>query len=325
MSPLPPLPLQPELKEKVWGGSALFALLGLPPTAQPIGEAWLIFENLLVIDGPWAGCTLAALTESHPEAMLGAALARSQHRGAPRFPLLAKLIEAREWLSVQVHPDDIYAREREGEPYGKAEAWYILRAEPGAQIIHGVREPIARESLITLAQSGALHEKLAAVSVHAGDVILNLPGTIHALGPGIVLYEIQQSSDLTYRLYDWGRPASTGRALHLRQSADVSVLEPLTTHILRPIPLAQGENEGEQLVHTPYFTTERWVLRHTQVRDTQQRSPHLLTALRGAGRVVNEHGEALLTTQASVVVPAAPQRYTIEPSEAPLEVLVSYC
>jgi len=322
---LPPLRLRPELKEKVWGGSALFSLLGLPPAEQKLGEAWMIFESLPVLDAAWAGQTLASLTAAHPETMLGEALARSRHDGVPRFPLLAKLIEAREWLSVQVHPDDAYARAREHVPYGKAEAWYIIRADADARIIHGVREPLTREQLVAMARDGTLQAKLEAVPVRAGDVVLNLPGTIHALGPGIVLYEIQQSSDLTYRLYDWGRPSSAGRALHLEQSAEVSTLEPLETHILQPERISRNGMLGERLVQTAYFTTERWVLEGALVHDTEARSPHLLTASRGAGRVVSAHGETALTPQASVVVPAACREYVLEPTEAPLEVLLSYC
>lgn len=308
-----PLQLQPELKDKVWGGHALEAMLGLARSARKVGEAWLVFEDLRVANGDWAGRTLADLTKSYPDLMLGAQREASIINGVPRFPLLAKFLDPSEWLSVQVHPDDAYARAREQMPYGKCEAWYVVRAESGARIIHGLSQKISRERLIETAKSGEIKGLMDYVELHQDEAVINMPGIIHALGPGLVIYEIQQSSDITYRLYDWDRPPSAGRELHLEQSGDVSDYQPIDQHRIRPLTL-QGNGATRTLFAAcRYFAAEKIDVRSSYHTDTHGASPHLLTVLHGAGAVTTNGASAELGIGQSVVIPAQAGSYSIEP------------
>ncbi|MCS6772893.1 MAG: class I mannose-6-phosphate isomerase [Thermoflexales bacterium] len=322
---LAPFSLQPDLKEKVWGGARIEPLLGLPQTHRRIGEAWLVHESLVVMDGMCAGRTLAEVTRQHAQALLGAQHERSLVNGQPRFPLLVKLLDPQEWLSVQVHPDDAYARAHEDVPYGKCEAWYVLHADSGAQIIHGVARPVDREALVELARSGALRDYLAHVPIQTGDVVVNLPGTIHALGKGALIYEIQQSSDITYRLYDWDRPAEAGRALHLEQSAAVARCEPNEWHTQHPEAIPLGDNARTPLVATEYFAAEHWDLRAPTLLDTGGRSPHLITVISGSGMLHSAAGDLALSPAASVVVPASVGVYQVQPKAQPLVMLLGMC
>jgi mannose-6-phosphate isomerase len=308
-----PLILQPVLKEKVWGGSDIYPILGLE--GQPnekIGEAWVIYDGNKIENGPLSGRTLADLVREDPGAVLGRELT---NRGLTEFPLLAKYLDARENLSVQDHPDDGYAREREHVPYGKAEFWYILKADPGSEIIHGVKRPISRDELQHELEDGNI-EALEGVHVEPGDVVLNMPGTIHALGGGIVLYELQQSSDVTYRLYDWGREKGpNARELHLDQGLDVATLEPMESHTITPIEEESGDVSIKVLCACRYFAAELLDLqpgarhqRTLQKFDAWTIISGNLTFEAGGETVAARHGQSLL-------VPAAAGRYSVTASD----------
>ena len=222
--------LEPQFKPRVWGGRRLAERFGLE-TDEPIGEAWVVFDENKVASGPYAGRVLAEVLPELGETFLGRAVVE---RYGYRLPLLVKFLDTADWLSVQVHPDDAYARAHEAESgwLGKAEAWVVLEAEPGAQIVYGVKRPVTRKELRAAALDGSILELLNFAPVRAGDVIYVPPGTIHALGPGLLVLEVQQRSDLTYRLYDYGR----GRALHLDRALDVARLEPTPPQTARLEP-----------------------------------------------------------------------------------------
>ena len=188
--------------------------------------------------------------------------------------ILAKFIFTSDRLSVQVHPSDAQAARLEGSP-GKSEMWHILRAQPGARIALGLREPVSRERLREAARSGEIEQLLEWVEVQAGETYFIHPGTIHTIGPGVTLCEIQQYSDLTYRLYDYGRP----RPLHLEKAIEVANLEP---HPGRSTPVWLGEGR-RLLASCPYFTVERWDL--ASAIDYQLDSQHgqVLMVLEGRG------------------------------------------
>ncbi|WP_415831112.1 type I phosphomannose isomerase catalytic subunit, partial [Deinococcus frigens] len=210
-----PLPLESRLVERVWGGTRL--LPAGSDDGRKIGEAWVVGEDNHVSDGPQAGQTLAELAKQFPKELLGS------RATSGRFPLLIKLLDCAEWLSVQVHPDDAQARALEGEGFlGKTEAWQVLDADTGAQIIAGIRDGTPQDTLSTAIVAGKVMDHVAYTPVHAGDTFMIPAGTVHALGPGVFLYEVQQTSDLTYRIYDWDRPAAAGRALHLEKSGQVA-------------------------------------------------------------------------------------------------------
>ena len=223
MTEMYPLVMQPSFRSgqsTPWGGSALKEKYGKNTPEEITGESLEISalpgHESTVVNGACRGKNLEEVF-----ALWGDRLTGTKEKD---FPLMLKLLDARQCLSVQVHPDDRYARSHEGKA-GKSEAWYILDAEPGARLVYGI-EPDGEE-LRTIVENGELEKHLHWVEVHPGDVFYIPSGTIHALGPGIQCYEIQQSSDVTYRFWDWNRTGKDGRPreLHLKQALDVSRTE----------------------------------------------------------------------------------------------------
>lgn len=318
-----PLKFAPRSLEKVWGGYKLAQMYqqGLPVDRR-IGEVWVVWDQLVVDNGPQRGRKLADLVRDHPLPILGARLA-----GGPAvFPLLVKLIDARDTLSVQVHPGDGYAQMHEGEPYGKAEAWYIVEAEPDARLIHGLNTSLTRSGAQRAIETGTLRDMLDYVDVATEDVIMNAPGTIHALGKGILLYEIQQSSDLTYRLYDWDRH-DPDRPLHIEKSLDVADLEPLTTHQTSPVVLQEPGGSRTFLAACRHFVAE---LLRVQVQTVERPSGdcfRLLTVLQGSGRLrygTSPMSEVPLSSGDSVLVPAGIREYQVQAEEHPFVAVNAY-
>lgn len=218
MTQLYPFFFQPLFKEVVWGGQRLRTLLDKPIDPQrAIGESWELVDlpqdQSVVTNGPLAGRTLGDLREQYGAALMGSARLLDG-----RFPVLVKYIDAHQTLSVQVHPDEVVAKELGGRP--KSECWYILSATPGAKLYVGLKEHVTRAQLLEALATNTVETLLHHRPVHAGDFVPIPSGTVHAIGEGIVLLEIQQASDTTYRLYDWGRVGLDGkpRALHLDQS-----------------------------------------------------------------------------------------------------------
>ncbi|WP_229782313.1 type I phosphomannose isomerase catalytic subunit [Deinococcus daejeonensis] len=208
------LPLAPRYHARVWGGDRLAPPVG----GTPIGEAWIADGRSVVTDGPLAGQTVEGLMRAHPQDLLG-------RDGQPDagFPLLIKLLDCRDWLSVQVHPNDAQARAMVGPgERGKTEAWHFLHVEPGAELLAGVTPGTTPEALAGAIRHGGILDVSERARPEVGDTLFIPAGTLHALGPGLLLYEVQQASDTTYRVYDWDRPASAGRALHLEESVAVT-------------------------------------------------------------------------------------------------------
>ena len=233
---------------RVWGGNVISGHLG-GNAVEPIGELWLAYDESPVLTGSHAGETVAAALTELGEAFLGPV---PFERYGLELPLLVKFLDTSGWLSVQVHPDDAYAHEVERASgfHGKTEAWVIL--EGTGELVYGVNSTLAKATLRAAALDGSIDALLSHVNARAGDVVYVPAGTIHALGPGLVLYEVQQRSDLTYRLYDYGRP----RELHLDRALDVSTLRPT------PVPrLAEVDVAGRTvLLAAPAFLLARYAL-----------------------------------------------------------------
>lgn len=247
---LSPLRLLPVGRERPWASPRLARRLGL--NGHNLGEAWLLGEASLVA-APRRERSLAEVVTRYGIAAIGAAMAS---RFGERLPIYIKLIEAADWLSLQVHPDDATARRLTGDPtaFGKSELWCVLDAAPNACIAYGLRQMLPREGFATAARSGALAAAMQYWRVGRGDVVLVPAGTIHALGPGILSFEVQQPSTLTYRIDDFGR----GRELHLDQAAVAACLEPA------PLQLGRSNLGGAAALHlaaTPWFAVTRRVLR----------------------------------------------------------------
>jgi mannose-6-phosphate isomerase len=300
LSKLYPLQLIPTLHVKVWGGRKLATVLGKTlPTPEPYGEAWELHDSSTIANGVYAGWTLAELIAEQGTAIIGAGF-----DPAEGMPLLIKLLDAADWLSVQVHPNDEQAKILEGDPRGKTEAWLILAADPGAKLVIGVQPGTARASMVHAIQTGTLEKLLVYAQVQAGDVLYLPANTIHALGPGILLYEVQQSSDMTYRLYDWQRLGLDGqpRALHIEKGVQVSNVAALPT-VTQPT--------GELLVAGTYFQTLRHTLNGSALALNTAGHFHALTC--SAGKVHIEHSGATfdLALGQTALIPAALGAYAV--------------
>ncbi|MEI7645783.1 MAG: type I phosphomannose isomerase catalytic subunit [Chloroflexales bacterium] len=290
--------------EPIWGGHRLADWLDLPPP-RPVrlGEMWQAYDVNPVINGPLAGCSLAELARAYGPDLLGR---RSFARFGADFPLLAKLIDAADRLSIQVHPDDTYAYTHEAATgfHGKTEAWYILDAVPGADVIYGLRRPSDRATFAAAVRDGGLEDLLQRIPVAPGDVIFVPAGTIHAINAGIMLFEIQQKSDLTYRVYDYNRhDVKTGRLreLHLEKALDVSDFGPVCHGKSFALALASGR---DLLVACPYFALERWQIAGEVILDDQG-SFEILTLIDGGCQLMWPGGSISLGRGNSVVLPAS--------------------
>lgn len=260
LRPLGPLRFRPVLKDYVWGGRGLERLVGRELPEGTIAESWEISDHphgeTRVEGGPWDGTPLGQLLPAFGLGLVGRRNLSALDRR--RFPLLIKLLDANEWLSVQVHPGDEYARAHEGDQ-GKTEMWVVLHARPGSEIILGLErscDAATLERAIASGESGSMFHRLPA---RPGDAFFVPAGVVHAIGPGLVLAEIQQSSDVTYRLYDWDRTdaSGSGRALHLAQALEVADFSAIRPSAVRPQRLEEETIERELLVSCPYFRTER--------------------------------------------------------------------
>lgn len=240
--PRPPfLRFRPLMKRTIWGGRRLGTQLGKPIGSESdYAESWEIVDHgedqSVVAEGPWEGLPLAELIRREPQWLLGPAaagvagngLAEGQAGGQPaagnRFPLLLKYLDCNRVLSVQVHPDDAYARTLSPPDLGKTEAWYIVSAEPDSLVYAGLKPAVDRESLAEAIREGRTEETLHSFHPQPGDCLYIPAGTVHALGSGLVVAEIQQSSDTTFRLFDWNRVDTEGRSrpLHIEQALDVT-------------------------------------------------------------------------------------------------------
>jgi len=313
-----PFRLEASLHETIWGGRRLeeAGWKTLPSGKTPIGESWETEINTRVQNGQYTGRTLGELVNELDAALLGAdALAVFGHR----FPLLAKFIDANAKLSVQVHPDDHYAARQEGGKLGKTEFWYILDAEPGATIVHGFAAPGTREQVRQAIEEVRLEELVHEEPVTPGDVIFVPAGTVHAIGSGILLYELQEYSDVTYRMYDYGRLDAQGRPreLHVERSLDVARFAPSPRIKMQPVILAETDTYLDRcLVACRYFVTREIVLRaYTHREDRTGGSCQILSSL-GADLLL-WYGEGLQACESlrrgqTMVLPAALGDYRIE-------------
>ena len=244
---MPVLKLKPACKDYLWGGEKLRTEYGLDGAGDRLAEGWMLSCHpdgpSVIENGPYAGKTLAQYIEAEGRAVLG-----SFGLLFADFPILIKLIDAKDNLSIQVHPSNKYAFAHEHQ-YGKTEMWYILEAEPGAFLYYGFEKEIARAEFARRIETNTLLEVLHKQPVKKGDCCFIPSGTLHAIGKGILLAEVQQNSNVTYRVYDYGRVGADGRprALHVAQAEAVTKCGPARTDY----------NFGGHLARCEYFTTDR--------------------------------------------------------------------
>jgi mannose-6-phosphate isomerase len=296
------LKLTPEFRDYVWGGDRL------RPGMNPTAEAWVVWENDRIEAGGWAGKTLGEAAAELGADLLGA---RAVARTGARFPLLIKLLDCAQWLSLQVHPNNQQAIEMEGpDQLGKTEAWHVLEAQPDAQLIAGVKPDVGLAELADAIRDGTIAEYTQYASVSSGDTIFMPAGTLHALGPGLLIYEVQQSSDLTYRVYDWGRPQTEARPLHIEKSIQVS------TNWMAPIVATPFCTDGSRtlLVKCEYFTLDLLTATsHVIELDTRGETFHAVTLIEGKARLRAGDESVELEKFQTVLVPASLGKYQFQP------------
>jgi mannose-6-phosphate isomerase len=305
-------PLEPQYRERVWGGQRLRA------QHPPIGEVWTAFEHSRVTAGPQCGRTIGELATELNGAFLGRDVAR---RFPARFPLLIKLLDCADWLSVQVHPDDAQAARMVGEgSFGKTEAWHLLDVERDARILAGVKPGTSQDRLATAIRAG--HDILNVAQSHVvreGETYFLPAGTLHALGPGLLLYEVQQSSDTTYRVYDWGRRADLGRPLHVEES--VAVTDARRTVTATP-PASLVGTAAAQAAACPFFTLDVvQVAGDALAGDTGDESFHVVTATAGSVTIRCGTEELRLDQFESALIAGSAGVYELRNGERPATLL----
>lgn len=310
MSALHPLVFQPIFKDRVWGGRNLERLYGkkLPP-GKPIGESWEITDRpegvSVVAEGPLAGKDLRWLMENHREELLG------KHDKSERFPLLIKLLDAEEKLSVQVHPPAASAKSLGGEP--KTEMWYIADAKPGAELYAGLREGVTREEFENRIQNGTVADCIHRVPVQSGDVMFLPSGRVHAIGAGLVIFEIQQNSDTTYRVFDWNRTGLDGkpRELHIKESLASIDFQDYAPNLIGSKYSRNPTLAVRYLVENPLFKVDACKVKRGQRFYLRSDTFQILAILKGALTIQYREMEFKLVPGQFCLLPAALERVTV--------------
>ncbi|MCE9645318.1 MAG: class I mannose-6-phosphate isomerase [Chloroflexi bacterium] len=299
------LKLKPEYRDYVWGGDRL------RPGQRPTAEAWVVWEGNQIETGKLAGKTLGEAAIEYGEALLGS---KPHSRTGTRFPLLVKLLDCEQWLSLQVHPNDEQAIQLEGPGhFGKTEAWHVLDAQPGAKLIAGVKPGVQAAQLADSIRDGSVSEVSQYAEVTRGDTIFMPAGTLHALGPGLFIYEVQQTSDLTYRVYDWGRPQTEARRLHIDKS--IQVARPERSVPVMSMPDA-GDGASVQLVSCEYFSLDLLAASSRNISlNTAGESFHAITVIEGKARLQAGTEKIELENMQTALVPAGMGKYELIPLE----------
>ncbi|QJD87491.1 type I phosphomannose isomerase catalytic subunit [Cohnella herbarum] len=316
-----PLHFKPEFKERVWGGRAL-EKFGFDVPAGVIGEGWMIADHpngvSHVTNGELAGKGLDEIRGIVGAEWFGS---KGSGSGSERFPLLIKLLDCNDDLSIQVHPNDHYEKLPKGE-LGKTEMWYVLDAKPDAKIIYGLKPGVDRAEMAKAIEDGRIMDTLQEVSVKAGDAFYIPAGTVHALCAGVVVAEIQQNSDTTYRLFDYNRPGLDGkpRELHIEDSLNVTAYEGSGAARMD----TDGAKPGEwlTLAASPYFKTDKGIVQGQWTLSTSSDSFVIVIVCEGSGSISWDSGLVDARAGDCFLLPANLGAYTLDGSMTVLRSLV---
>lgn len=303
---------EPLLKQTLWGGDKIIPFKHLNTKMEQVGESWEIsgvkdFETI-VANGPDKGKSLNQLVSEMKDQLVGK---ENYERFGDEFPLLVKFIDAHQDLSIQVHPSDEVAH-RQGKPHGKTEMWYALPSTPGAMLYNGLKQQITPEQYKQMVENDTITNALARYEVHEGDVFFIPAGRIHTIGAGCFVAEIQQTSDVTYRIYDFKRKDKNGnyRELHTQlaaESIDYTVLDNYRTEY-EPL-----KNEGVQVATCPYFTTAVYDLTEPMTLDYSELDSFvILIAVKGEGRLICNGEEMPFQMGDTVLFPATTNEVRVE-------------
>jgi len=313
---------EPLLKQTLWGGDKIIPFKHLDSQMDHVGESWEISgvngNETIVAEGPDKGKSLNELTSTMKSKLVGK---ENYERFGNEFPLLIKFIDARQDLSIQVHPTDEIAH-RQGKERGKTEMWYALESAPGAQLYNGLKQQITPEQYKEMVENDTITDALARYEVQEGDVFFIPAGRIHAIGAGCMVAEIQQTSDVTYRIYDFKRKDKNGnyRELHTKEAAesiDYNVLPDYRT-VYQPT-----KNEGVQVVSCPYFTTAVYDLTEPMTLDYSELDSFvILIAVKGDGKLICNSQETSFRMGDTVLFPATTDEVKVEGTVKFLETFV---
>lgn len=317
------LKFQPLLKQKIWGGDKIIPFKHLDTRLDNVGESWELSgvpgDETLVSDGPYKGQPVNQVVAELKGKLVGEA---NYRRFGDEFPLLIKFIDARQDLSIQVHPTDEIAR-RQGKERGKTEMWYVMKSDPGAHLLSGLKKQITPEEYKQMVADDTIVDALARYDVKEGDVFFLPAGRIHAIGTGCFLAEIQETSDVTYRIYDYKRKDKDGhyRQLHTREAAECIDYTVERDYRTRYTP---AKNQGVSLISCPYFTTAVYDLDEPMTIDYSELDSFvILIGIEGHAAVTdNEGNQSTLAAGETMLVPATTQTLHVEGTVKFLETYV---
>jgi mannose-6-phosphate isomerase len=307
-----PFIFRPVFKDRIWGGRELERLYAKSiPAGEPIGEAWEISDRpgdaSVIANGPLAGKDLRWLMENHAAEILGGA----RPAAAGRFPLLCKILDAREKLSLQVHPPARKAAELKGEP--KTEMWFIADAAPGASLYVGLKRGVTRAEFEKKISDGSVAACFHRIPVKAGDTMFLPSGRVHAIGDGLVIFEIQQNSDTTYRVFDWNRTGLDGkpRELHVAQSLASIDFNDFEPKLVETKFIADGEIQKRVLVNDPLFNVEAWKLNSSASGSLKSSKLQIVAVTTGNVEIKNGSTAVGLSAGQFSLIPASLERTEI--------------
>ena len=311
-----PLRFEPIFRHYLWGGERLASILGKNTGQNSAAESWEVVDHgtdqSVVINGPWAGQTLGALVRDHAAELLG-----TEHAAAEQFPLLMKFLDCNKDLSVQVHPNDAQAARLDPPDLGKTEAWVVMAAEPGAKVYAGLKRGFDRAAFERELNRGTCELCLHSFEPRAGDCIFIPAGTIHALGAGLLVAEIQQASDTTYRLFDWNRIGADGQPRELHIAAGLDVIDFDRGPVSRQAPQVTDQPHIERLVDCDKFVLDRWNVAEGQSVGGEGRC-RLVAVVEGDVNFGDEH----MHKGTTALLPAAADIARISPTSESAELLV---
>jgi mannose-6-phosphate isomerase len=311
-----PIIFEPILKRIRWGGQKLGTILKKQTGPETdYAESWEIADHAAgqsrVATGTFAGRTLSELIKERGAEIFGSVDFPEQ------FPLLIKFLDANDWLSLQVHPNDAQAATFNPREHGKTEAWVIIDSAPDSQICMGLLDGVTRQDLRQALQAGTVVECLHRYHVEPGDCIFVPAGTVHAIGPGILLAEVQQQSDMTFRLFDWGRVGTDGnpRPVHIAESMSCIDFDRGPVAVVHPTLIESERGHVEQLVSCPYFDITRQTA-EASFRIATEQQFRILIFLDGTATVVSEGGRINCIKGDTILIPASCQGVSVKPDES---------
>ena len=309
-----PLKFKPIYKEKIWGGNNLSGEFNRELPSDLIGESWELAAHQKgvskVANGPWAGKSIIEVIDAEGAKILGNQAAKDCY---DKFPLLIKFLDANDKLSVQVHPDEKYALKEKIGDLGKTEVWYIIAAQKGAKLIFGIKDGVTKAEFKKAIKEKSLRDKLVEVEVGPGDAFYIPAGTVHAIQEGIVLAEIQQNSDATYRVYDWNRVGQDGksRQLHIKQALEVIDFGAKNTKIT-PLQLEAKSYLREILAASNEFIVESIELKNSFKAQLSGERFEIFQVIKGETSLVYQQGELKLKAGETILLPAQLGEYQLK-------------